>query len=382
MVNKKQKEEESLREAFAFARKKAGRTHRVLHMLEGEIIQKEERPDFIILGKPSSKHDRGKVIGIEHFSVDQYAYRNKRGEMESISKKGQYKVENIRQKYKDSIGESEQLDKAFDELLSSISNINEEVLGSGYNSFIDSFRYSLEQHEKKIPDYRKTLNKIAQNKHQILLCFFIEVYTDFSELLLVTDKSVGKCPKGVMPMFEDVLCELEKLRKKGVDYILIAMREAFTSKLVDVVALPVRDIRGEFLKQNGRIYLYAGQDRLLHGNYSELKDAKIKFSTEKKAGCYNVTFTVSGHRLTNEMLLRLFNNALYCAYWAKEHGKCYATQAMVQAVMESMGKYLVKWTQGTGEENWVFIPIYKNLPELKDIMQQLSCIMEKYKEEL
>ena len=50
MSDQKEKEEKSLREVFEFARKKRGRSHRILHDLEGEVVEREdnERPDFIL----------------------------------------------------------------------------------------------------------------------------------------------------------------------------------------------------------------------------------------------------------------------------------------------------------------------------------------------
>ena len=106
MKSKKEKEEERLKEAFAFARKKRGKTHRIMQDLEGEIIERvdAERPDFILRIKSKSKNDKGVILGIEHFTVDHYAFRNKKGEMESASKKDANSIKFIRNKYKKSKG--------------------------------------------------------------------------------------------------------------------------------------------------------------------------------------------------------------------------------------------------------------------------------------
>ena len=69
--------------------------------MDGELIERHdaERPDFILRIKPRSKHDIGTIVGIEHFVVDHYSFRNKQGVLESANKKDLGLYRGITKKY-------------------------------------------------------------------------------------------------------------------------------------------------------------------------------------------------------------------------------------------------------------------------------------------
>lgn len=196
---KKAKEEQSLREVLEFARKKQGRTHRILHELAGEIVEREdnERPDFILRVKPKSKHDQGKLIGIEHFAVDQFAFRNKKGVMESSSKKDAHNAQRVRNKYGDLREVPDQkVAEAFSELMQVICGSMEMKLQSGYNGLIDSFSQAVTQHVGQVPFYYNQIDKYVK-KEKKELCFLIDCICDFSELYLVKEEQSRSMQTGI-----------------------------------------------------------------------------------------------------------------------------------------------------------------------------------------
>ena len=377
---KKAKEEQSLREVLEFARKKQGRTHRILHELAGEIVEREdnERPDFILRVKPKSKHDQGKLIGIEHFVIDQFAFKNKRGVMESSSKKDANKVQKVRNKYGDLSNASDQIvDDAFSELVRVICGSMATKLQSGYNGLIDSFSQAVTQHINQVPSYYKQIDKLAK-KEKKELCFLIDCICDFSELYLVKGDKVDQCIQGYLPLYDDIIQILETLSRRGVQYVILAMRAPFTERLTEVLALPTKNIRVECKRQNIEVYRYVAKDRLLTENYAELKDVKVNCQIARKGAQFNTKFTVEACAINAEFMEKLVNNAVYCAWWAKEHGESYVADRVVLVAMETLARYIVRWEQGKGENSWVFNPIYGMMPSQKILYQQVEEAKRKY----
>lgn len=377
---KKAKEEQSLREVLEFARKKQGRTHRILHELAGEIVEREdnERPDFILRVKPKSKHDQGKLIGIEHFVIDQFAFKNKRGVMESSSKKDANKVQKVRNKYGDLSNASDQIvDDAFSELVRVICGSMATKLQSGYNGLIDSFSQAVTQHINQVPSYYKQIDKLAK-KEKKELCFLIDCICDFSELYLVKGDKVDQCIQGYLPLYDDIIQILETLSRRGVQYVILAMRAPFTERLTEVLALPTKNIRVECKRQNIEVYRYVAKDRLLTENYAELKDVKVNCQIAREGAQFNTKFTVEACAINAEFMEKLVNNAVYCAWWAKEHGESYVADRVVLVAMETLARYIVRWEQGKGENSWVFNPIYGMMPSQKILYQQVEEAKRKY----
>ena len=377
---KKAKEEQSLWEVFEFARKKQGRTHRILHELAGEIVEREdyERPDFILRVKPKSKHDFGKLIGVEHFVVDQFAFRNKKGVMESSSKKDAHNVQRVRNKYGDLSNAPDQMvDDAFSEFVRVICGSMEMKLQSGYNGLMDSFSQAVTQHIRQVPSYYKQIDKLA-NKEKKELCVLIDCICDFSELYLVTGNDVKQCKQGYLPIYDDIIKILEPLYRQGIQYVILAMRAPFSERLTEVLALPTKNIRSECRRQNIEVYRYAAKDRLLTEDYAELKDVKVDCQITRTEEQFNTKYTVEARAINAELMDKLVNNAVYCACWAKEHGESYVTDQVVLVTMETLARYIVRWEQGTGENSWVFNPIYGIMPPQKILYQQVEEAKRKY----
>lgn len=378
MKSKKEKEEERLKEAFAFARKKRGKTHRIMQDLEGEIIERvdAERPDFILRIKSKSKNDKGVILGIEHFTVDHYAFRNKKGEMESASKKDANSIKFIRNKYGNLQNASEQqVDNAFSETVNVLCQSVESKMQSGFISFIDSFKYALYLHLEKVEEYRKNLKKyIKEEKGK--LCFYIEVLSDFSDLFLVTKEKVAQCKPGYLPLFDEIISLLQPLDERGVQYIIIAMRTPLTENLIDVIALSTKNIRLGCAKQRVTIYRYAAKDRLINSGYYGLKDVNVSCEIKKEEGQYDACYRIETQELKPEYMYKFVDNAVCCACWAKAHDESYVADRVVLMTMDIMGPYIVKWEQG--EEPWMFVPIYRKIPSVNDLCIKVAETMRKY----
>lgn len=381
MSNKKQKEEESLKEAFSFARKKVGRTHRIMQQLDGELIERHdaERPDFILRVKPTSKHDSGSIVGIEHFVVDHYSFRNRQGVLESASKKDLGLYRGITNKYRNLGNASEQqIDNAVTEFTEVICKSLVSKIQSGYKSLVEAFRYTMDLHLEKIAEYRKNLGRYVK-KEKSVLCFYIEVISDFNEFLFVTGDKVKRYKPGYFPLFQEIVSMLETLKEKGVEYVIIAMRVPITEKLVDVIALPTTNIRQECQRQNIVIYHYAARDRWLGEKYSEIKDANVERTIKKTDGQYHAQFTFKACGLNPDIMRKLIDKSVCFVCWVKSRNESYAADVVVQAFVETEAPYIVEWEQGSGENSWMVTPKYSgNLPSKEVLMANFERLNHQY----
>ena len=358
MSEKKQNEEKCLREVFEFAKRKKGITARIVKSLCGDLVNRheEERPDFVLKTSPKSKHDKGRLIGIEHFVVDENSFKNKQGKIESTTRQNSAKIAKIRAKH--NINEkstSDEIDAAFRDVVSLACEKRRLQSYCGYNALTESFKYAFGQHAERAEAYRSELRQIDNDSSvKKELCFLIEIYSTLEGLLFFdNDKSI-KFKEGYMPMFEDIVQEIENTQAK-TDYIIFAFR-TLDGVLVDVLAVRKKYIRKDCDNQGARIYYYAGLDRLLNIDNPVLKVNSINptfnISTEERKVRYDIIATSPN----TDYLIKLFDNAVYCVYFCRRNGLPYATQPVVQACNDVINKYLIRWEKG--EREWEYAPIY------------------------
>ena len=357
MSEKKQNEEKCLREVFEFAKRKKGITARIVKSLCGDLVNRheEERPDFVLKTSPKSKHDKGRLIGIEHFVVDENSFKNKQGKVESTTRQNSARIAKIRAKH--NINEkstSDEIDAAFRDVILHVCEQSRLRSYCGYNALIESFKYAFGQHAERAEAYRSELRQIDNDSSvKNELCFLIEIYSTLEELLFFdNDKSI-KFKEGYMPMFEDIVQEIENTQAK-IDYIIFAFRTR-DGALVDVLAVRKKYIRKDCDNQGARIYYYAGLDRLLNMDNPVLKVNSINptfnISTEERKVRYDIIATSPN----TDYLIKLFDNAVYCVYFCRRNGLPYATQPVVQACNDVINKYLIRWEKG--EREWEYAPI-------------------------
>ena len=305
--------------------------------------------------KPTSKTDRGIIVGIEHFVVDHYSFRNKQGVLESSSKKDLGLYRGITKKYGNLGNDSEQkIDNAVTEFTDVICKSLVSKIQSGYKSLIDAFTYTMNLHLGKVEEYRENLNRYVK-KEKSVLCFYIEVISDFSEFLFVTGDKVKRYKSGYFPLFQEIVSLLETLKKKGVEYVIIAMRAPITEKLVDVIALPTTNIRQECQRQNIVIYHYAARDRWLGEKYSEIKDLNVERTIKKLDGQYHVQYTVKAWALDPNIMRKLIDKSVCFVCWIKSRNESYAADLVVQSFVETEAPYIIDWEWGTGKDSWMFL---------------------------
>ena len=357
MSEKKQNEEKCLREVFEFAKRKKGITARIVKSLCGDLVNRheEERPDFVLKTSPKSKHDKGRLIGIEHFVVDENSFKNKQGKIESTTRQSSAKIAKIRAKH--NINEkstSDEIDAAFRDVILHVCEQSRLRSYCGYNALIESFKYAFGQHAERAEAYRSELRQIDNDSSvKKELCFLIEIYSTLEELLFFdNDKSI-KFKEGYMPMFEDIVQEIENTQAK-IDYIIFAFRTR-DGALVDVLAVRKKYIWKDCDNQGARIYYYAGLDRLLNMDNPVFKVNSINptfnISTEERKVRYDIIATSPN----TDYLIKLFDNAVYCVYFCRRNGLPYATQPVVQACNDVINKYLIRWEKG--EREWEYAPI-------------------------
>lgn len=381
MSEKRQNEEKCLREVFEFAKRKKGITARIVKSLCGDLVNRheEERPDFVLKTSPKSKHDKGRLIGIEHFVVDENSFKNKQGKIESTTRQNSAKIAKIRAKH--NINEkstSDEIDAAFRDVVSLACEKRRLQSYCGYNALTESFKYAFGQHAERAEAYRSELRQIDNDSSvKKELCFLIEIYSTLEGLLFFdNDKSI-KFKEGYMPMFEDIVQEIENTQAK-IDYIIFAFRTR-DGALVDVLAVRKKYIRKDCDNQGARIYYYAGLDRLLSIEHPISKISRITHIITKVEKAYSIDYNIEMQKMDTVFFSKLLYNAIYCIYYAKRHGYSYATHPAVQACYEVISKYLIGWEKGT--EDWECTPKCK-FPEQSIWIKELFVVCKKYGVEL
>lgn len=380
MSEKKQNEEKCLREVFEFAKRKKGITARIVKSLCGDFVNRheEERPDFVLKTSPKSKHDKGRLIGIEHFVVDENSFKNKQGKIESTTRQNSAKIAKIRAKH--NINEkstSDEIDVAFRDVILHACEQSRLRSYCGYNALIESFKYAFGQHAERAEAYRSELRQIDNDSSvKKELCFLIETDSTLEGLLFFdNDKSI-RYNEGYMPMFEDIVKEIENTQAK-IDYIIFAFRTR-DGALVDVLAVRKKYIRKDCNDQGVRIYYYAGLDRLLNMDNPVLKVNSIiptfNISAEERKVRYDIIATSPN----TDYLIKLLHNAVYCVYFCRRNGLPYATHPIVQACNDVINKYLIRWEKG--EREWEYAPICSCTNE--EWRNEILAACKKYRVEL
>ena len=203
--------------------------------------------------------------------------------------------------------------------------------------------------------------------------------SDFNEFLFVTGDKVKRYKPGYVPLFQEIVSLLETLKKKGVEYVIIAMRAPITEKLVDVIALPTTNIRQECQRQNIVIYHYAARDRWLEEQYLEIKDANVERTIKKLDKQYHVQYTVKALALDPNIMRKLIDKSVCFVCWIKSRNESYAADLVVQSFVETEVPYIIDWEWGTGKDSWMVTPKYSgNLPPKEVLMANFERLKYKY----
>lgn len=367
MVDKHEKEVECFQRAVYAALKNRGETKRIMKYLDGENVSRkeEERPDIVKLCRSISCGQKDTIVGIEHFRVDHLSLKKKDKKVASTGIVAEKKFHDIFNTWHDKVIETDNVpDGAVIEVIQGIAEQMERIEKASYHTYIEAFKYSLNQHIKNIDIYRENLLNIAKDKYNIQLALFIEVHMEFNNLYLNDKNGESRISIGQFPMFGKIVRMLEeRINKKKIDYIIFCLGDTLYSGKIKVIAVKTGNITKNLVNQGVQIYEYAGEDMLLFDFQSTYRDIKVEPQYTFKEDQVDVIFRYSTAMLDEKQRLQLLFFLFKQAWELKKNGHSYATTVGVQMLMECFGDYVIGWNQSalSEEESWLAEPIFSPL---------------------
>lgn len=267
-LNKKEREKEILNLFYQIGCRNKGRKSRFVKNVKGQSLSEYfERPDFVNLVQ---REDNLVLVGLEHFRVDHISIKKGKNRNSLIKE-----LESEISRDEDYFQAIESNDKK--EIIFYLNKYwkkyKQNLEKSTYLSFIEDFKYNLEKHLAKVEDYRKNLQKYCQelNISTFELGFLIEIHVEFLDYIIIDDgniKQKRKNKNNKFIVFDDFVNLLETIDCKRIQYIflLVGNSDFLGSKHVNVICLKTGNIRTQLIKQNFKIYQYAGDDMLINSS--------------------------------------------------------------------------------------------------------------------
>lgn len=347
MTDKHEKELECFQRAVRVALKTRGETKRIMKYLDGENVSRkeEERPDIVKLCRASSRGQKDTLVGIEHFRVDHLSLKKKDKKVASTGIVAEKKFRDIFNTWHDEVVETDNVpDEAIIEVFQGIAEQMERIEKASYHTYIEAFKYSLNQHIENIDIYRENLSKIAKDKYNIQLVLLVEVHMEFNNLYLNDNDGKSKMSVGQFPMFREVVSVLEeKIDKKKIDYIVFCLGDTLYSGKIKVIAVKAGNITKNLVNQGVQIYEYAGEDMLLFDFQSTDRDVTVIPQCTFQEDQVDVVFRHSEKSLDEKQRLQLLLFSFKQAWELKKNGHSYATTIGVQMLMECFGDFVIGW---------------------------------------
>lgn len=176
--------------------------------------QSYDKPDFYRIFDD-------KIVGIEHFSVDKYAYPEKSGgkiKYQQFVKAAMNTADSVRLKYSKNPSISDYrpfMNEAFSIIGDSI--VEQAVIGDRY--MFPSFVNSMDDHLSCTDVYRERLRSIANNKHVLLGCL-AELSGNFNDVILAGPNGIVSNNDGLLPISHPVLLILSHALAHGFDFVM------------------------------------------------------------------------------------------------------------------------------------------------------------------
>ena len=203
-MNKHEKELRCFQRAVHVALKKRGETKRIMKYLNGEDVRRkeEERPDIVKLCRTESRSQKDTIVGIEHFRVDHLSLKKKDDKIASMGVVVEKETHKVFNTWHNEVVETGKVpDEAITGILKIVAEQIKRMEKSTYYTYIDAFKYSLDQHLKNIDIYRENISKIAGEIYNIGLALFVEIHMEFNNLYLNDRNGNSKLSARQFPIF-------------------------------------------------------------------------------------------------------------------------------------------------------------------------------------
>lgn len=352
-----------------------GESKKIGRLLNGEDIPRkdEERPDFLRYVSPESKHNRGVVVGIEHFLVDHVSEprrKSKEQRLQSCTRPFQKGIRAMYDDFHEIVNDQnvipDEVPERICQLLQSHLSVAEQ---STFPLFMQSFQQGLSDHSGKAGDYRQTIRDEAQKrKCDSKLIFLIEVRTDFSNLFLHADGNTNLVNDKSFVLFDQVITLLEKVDKR-VDYVVLCGGDPLFTQ-VKTIAFSTKNIRAELQRRHIKSYFYCGHDALLPPGQSFVKDFQIKIRHDLDSEKFTLTPEANYKAMDPEFEKKYLLTAAYGACILAKRRIPIALNVEVEIFLEISGRFIRGWKK-SNKDNWSYEPIL--LPQLQFINVNRAC---------
>ncbi len=360
MSDKKSNEQLCLDKVIRSKKLLHGESKKIITKISGSEFERKdmERPDFVRYLPPASKHERGILIGIEHFRVDRLSLQKKNGKVASTGIEIEKNFHRIYEHWYEEVRRSEVIpDDAISDIANLIALQIEKEEKSSYNTFLKSFQYSLDKHLENVDAYRTNLRKLSGGKYNTELALLIEIHSEFRNLFLNDPKGIYRPKNDFTPIFEDMIRLLEeKVNCHKVNYIILCMGRTLHTENPTVVGIRTGDIRKQLEKQKIIIYEYAGKDLI----FSDFQAVQRNITVEP-------SYSISGDKISfginyldkdrNEQFI--INPIFYALKQALEYrrqGKNFVTTFETQMLLDVLGNYIIGWEKKDSEK--ILFPVF------------------------
>lgn len=338
--------------------KQQGASKKIGLLLAGDDIKRDdnERPDFLRCYKSSRKTEKDIVIGIEHFRVDHYVKELSNQRVGSSAIVYEKSIKKTSDNWKSQIYESEEIPEgALHDIGNLISQSLELSMQATYNAFIESFKYSLDKHNRSIDHYHSIINNYAGDKEK-KFAFLIEIHSDFNKLLF-HDKTGIHYGKNVIPLFDELIKILEEVDTQKVDYFILCFGNTIYNENTKVIAVSTANLRKQFKRQHIPIYFYAGHD--IHLSKFQTPRLDFESTSEYKKDGDNIVFhvTTKSKDIKENEKLKMVISAYKYIKLIESQKKNFATTALVEKFYQEYNEFLAPFSNMEIEDLTNSLPI-------------------------
>lgn len=345
------------------------RAKKLLHGESKQIINKisrsefdrknTERPDFVRYFPPVSKHERGTLIGIEHFRVDHLSLQKKGGKVASTGIATEKEIHKIYEQWNEKVLTSEMMPEgAIRDIANLIVAQIQREEKSSYDTFFKSFEYSLDKHLENVDVYRANLHKISGGKYNTELALLIEIHSEFRNLFLNNQKGTYRQENDFTPIFEDMLCLMEeKVDCHKVNYIILCMGGTLRAENPKVIAIRTGNIRKHLERQNIIVYGYAGEDLIFIDFQATQRNVTIEPSCLIDSDKILFGIKHMDKDKNEQFMLNAIFYSLKKALEYRRQGKDFITTLGTQMMLDVLGDYIIGWERKDGEK--IHYPVFR-----------------------
>ena len=321
-------EEKCLDDAIRLAKSKRAMTRNIMNMLSGTTVTraKNDRPDIIRIWHSNNPNEGDIFIGIEHFLVDQ-AIEIRKKKNKSVGAECRSHIRRSYEAGHSAVEKSQSIpDEVKEKLVNDAFKLAMVTNESGYEELLESLKTNLTAHAKRAKAYRDEIQKFAGN-HPIKLALLLEIHCYFPHLFLNIGHTTSPNVNGLMPMFSEVVDELEKVDAAFVDYIILYIKNMVDKSKANIIAVKAGSVTKDLRSQAIPIYKYCGEK-------NGLKFTNVQCEKTNDEGYqyhYNIKYA------DNIDQMEMYVPALKAAYTAFHQGKAFAAPRNIQSFLFSFG---------------------------------------------